>query len=142
MNSYETIKRFLSEMLAWETNYWRFIRSQEYKTGGQEFRSISTNKNREILSDIFVRCLTSDAMSTIGQANLATMAVGNPPNYEQTLEDFKEKGDAAEVTTAQANAGGFSRFCQYKLSRENGVWKIKAVFRSFDKAEWTKARSI
>lgn len=86
--------------------------------------------------------LTLDSMSTIGQANLTTMAVGNPPNYEQILEGFEENGDSGKVITAQANAGGFSRFCLYKLSHEHGHWKIKAVFRSFDKVKWTKAKSI
>ena len=142
MNSCETINLFLSEMLTWETNYRRVIRSQDYKTGSQEFRSSATSENRIVLKSILMQYLTLDAISTIGQANLDTMAVGNPPSYEQTVEGFEEKGHAGKVNAAQANAGGFSRFCLYNLSRENELWKIESVFRSSDQIKWTKAKSI
>lgn len=143
MNAFETIEKYLKEMLDWEDSYYREMRSEAFKINADNYKILSREKAKKSLERIVHQYLTSKAFATIGEAVLQGMAVGRPRIYEQTLSpEVKVTGDTAKVMTMRGNGGMFSPFYLYTLVLEEGTWKIKEVHHSQDSVTWTKAKSL
>ena len=142
MNAKETIENYLAEMLEWETNFYKFMRTPEYKSNENNCRVDGLIRARTILSGIINKYVSDSAIGTLGQAALDTMAVGNPPRYQQVFNSAEEKAKSAKVIFESKNGGLIMKFCKYSLILSEGEWKIKEIHASIDQVSWTKRKGL
>ncbi|GKT02070.1 hypothetical protein AVKW3434_21795 [Acidovorax sp. SUPP3434] len=142
MNPKETIENYLKEMLNWEKRRYSKTRDSSYKGGDFEFKKTADQEARNELKTIINKFLTSNAKQTLGQSTEITMAVGNPPIYDQSITSVEEEKNEAKIICDSNNGALLGASLKYTLIMENGAWKINSLHSSRDKKNWRKNNGL
>lgn len=78
------LEGFLKRMLAWEVEYHKRRRSNEYKTSAEE-RLKADIETKAKLAVIFEECLSRKANEAIARSRLDLLNTGRPPEFAQAV---------------------------------------------------------
>jgi hypothetical protein len=143
MNAKDTIQNYLNEMLKWEQDFYKTQRSSEFRGGDANYRKQQQAMAKVELDKIISKYLTTDAYEVMGKSTLITMAVSNPPMYDQIVTEADEKIKTATVISKSNNNTSMPIICKFTLTMEETHWKIKALHHANPyNPNWKKAGAL
>jgi ADP-heptose:LPS heptosyltransferase len=141
MNQKERLQSFISAMEEWEI--WNHVENRKPEYHG-EYREKQNQEAKERLLAIFTEFLTRRALDKNGTPHLWSLSYSRPPTYSQEIEDeFEEKRVHTYLYAHHKRWPDYSIKRKYDLVREDGEWKIDAVFSWYESSKrWCRKRCI
>lgn len=127
-------------MLAWEVEYHKCRRSEEYKASADE-RFKADAEARLKLRAIFDSSLSYKANESLARSRLDLLNTGRPPEFAQSIVSgsYKESGGNIYIETVNDKAP----YRRYTIIMENEKPKINAVHgRANETAKWSSREAI
>ncbi|WP_409296233.1 NTF2 fold immunity protein [Pseudomonas sp. KCJK8670] len=142
MDAREFLEQFLEQMLAWETEFHKRRRSDEYKSNNDE-RLKADFEAKAKLREIFDSCLSRKANKSLASSRLDLLNTGRPPEFAQVIipDSCTESGGGLFIETINAKA--LAPFRRYTVIVEDENFKIDALHgRANEVAKWSSRESI
>lgn len=144
MTPVERLRKFVADMLEWETTFDAQRRAQQReRPQDAAFREKMIQDNRAKLLKIFSEHLSASALAAEAKARLETMGTGRPPVFAQQVLADTEIRSGKKVYVETLNEKDLTPRRRYALVIEDDEPRIDAVFAWRDSiGKWDKQHSI
>jgi hypothetical protein len=136
------LESFLERMLAWEVEYHKCRRSDEYKASAEARRNADAEAKEKLIG-IFDACLSRKAIDTLAQNRLGVLNTGRPPEFAQVVIADSHEESGGKIFVETFNSRALAPFRRYSIVLEEGRLKINALYgRVNEAAKWSARESI